>query len=41
MAFLLYIPLMFFAYLIYQLLLASNFAVLRLEPCSREILVLK
>lgn len=41
MAFILYIPLIFIAYIIYQILLASNFAVMRLEPCSREILVLK
>lgn len=41
LAFILYIPLIFIAYIVYQLLLASNFAVLRLEPCSREILILK
>jgi hypothetical protein len=40
-AFLLYIPLIFITFILYQIFLAAGFIVMRMEPCSREILLLK
>lgn len=40
-AIILYIPLIFAAFILYELFMASGFIVMRLEPCSREILLLK
>ncbi|MFH1188815.1 MAG: hypothetical protein V1652_03155 [bacterium] len=41
MAVVLYIPLIFIAFILYELFIAAGFMVLRVEPCSREILILK